>query len=218
MAQGTRNGVRSSGNDSRAAISMLFGPQGVITQKSLLEIRDFLQESPLVDFLSQTIEELPKLWPVLVGVWPDLDKVPAKKRMDELLHFFEGGPPLTFSESTNNILLSPLAVIAQIVGFYKLSHDDDNQRPEDFEFQDVQGFCVGFLTATAISCSKNEEQFKVVASKAVRLAFAIGALVDLDTISDQNDCASAVAVRWKSQSQAQFLQDTMRQYPRVSKE
>jgi hypothetical protein len=218
MAQGTRNGALSSGNDSRAAISMLFGPQGVVTQKSLLEIRDFLQGSSLLNFLSKTIEELPKVWPVLVGVWPDLEKVPAKKRMDELLHFFEGGPPPTFSESTNNILLSPLAVISQIVEFYKLSHDDDNQRSEGFEFQDVQGFCVGFLTATAISCSKNEAQFKAVASKAVRLAFAIGALVDLDTISGQNDCASAVAIRWKSKPQAQFLRDTMRQYPRVSKE
>lgn len=216
MAQGTLNGVRSNKNGGRAAISMLFGPQGVITQRSLLEIRDFLQENPALDFLSQTIAELPNLWPVLVGVWPSLDKVPAKKRLDDLLRFFEGGPAPTFSESTNNILLSPMTVIAQIVEFYKLSHDDDNQRSEDFQFQDVQGFCVGFLTATAISCSKNEAQFKTVASKAVRLAFAIGALVDLDTISDQNDCASAVAVRWKTKSQAQYLQDTMKQYSRVS--
>jgi hypothetical protein len=57
-----------------------------------------------------------------------------------------------------------------------------------------------------------------LASKAVRLALCIGALVDLDAINYSNglDCASAIAVRWKSIAHLQHLEHTLKLYPKVS--
>lgn len=205
-------------NRSREAISLLFGPQGTVTLESMLEIRKLLQENSELVFLSRTISELPTLWPAILEVWPDLDRVPGVNRLSELCQFFKGGPALTFLEPTNNILLSPLTVISQIVDFWKLSHGVDNPSSMESPLRDVQGFCLGFLTATAISCSRDEAQFQALASKAVRLALCMGAVVDLDAlkIPDRLGCASAIAVRLKSNEHLQHLQHTMKLYPRVS--
>ena len=202
-------------NGSREAISVLFGPQGALTSKSLLELRTLLQENSDLSFLSSMISELPSLWPAILDVWPDLEIVPAKQRLTELCCFFQGGPALTFLKPTNNILLCPLTVITQIVDFWKLTHGFDLPSPLESQLQDVQGFCLGFLTAIAVSCSRNETQFQALASKAVRLAVCLGALVDFDALGTL-DCASAVAVRWKSNTHLQHLQHTMKLYPSVS--
>ncbi|RDW81833.1 hypothetical protein BP6252_02945 [Coleophoma cylindrospora] len=199
-------------NGSQDSVSVLFGPQGAVTIKSMLEIRTLLQENPDFDFLLRTISELPSLWSAIQDVWPQLDQLPAKKKLTELCQFFQGGPVVTFSEPTNNLLLSPLSVISQIIAFWKLSHGFDHRQSVDSGLRDVQGFCLGFLTATAISCSKSEAQFHALASKAVRLALCIGALVDLDAL---NCCASAFAVRWKSPASLQYLEHTLKLYPKA---
>nr|AGI60155.1 type I polyketide synthase PKS2 [Dolichousnea longissima] len=157
-------------NGNGEACSVLFGPQGTMTLKSMLEIRNLLQENPDLDFLSRTISELPSLWPIISDSWPDLGHTPAERRLSELCQFFQGGPTLTFLEPTNNILLSPLTVISQIVEFWKLSHGIHNALSPESTLQDVQGFCLGFLTATAVSCSRNERQFRVLASKAAYIS------------------------------------------------
>lgn len=210
--------ARHSKNASQEALSVLFGPQDTIAPQSLLDIRSLLQENADLDFLSRTISELPTLWPAIQEVWPQLNKLPGARKLTELCHFFQGGPSLTFSESTNNLLLSPLTIISQIIDFWKLSHGVDSRPPIESHLGDVQGFCLGFLTATAISCSRNEAQFQALASKAVRLALCMGALVDSDALNngDGRDAASTVAVRWKSTAHLQHLDRTLNQYPKVS--
>jgi Starter unit:ACP transacylase in aflatoxin biosynthesis len=206
------------GNGRREAISVLFGPQGALTSKSLLELRTLLQEDSDLNFLSSTISELPSLWPATLEVWPDLDIVPAKKRLTELCRFFQGGPAVAFPTPTNNILLCPLTVITQIVDFWKLTHGVDLPSLFEAQLRDVQGFCLGFLTAIAVSCSRDEKQFQALVSKVVRLAVCMGALVDLDALGtpDSSDCALAIAVRWKSNEHLKHLQHTMKLYPGVS--
>lgn len=207
-----------SENGRQEAISVLFGPQGELTSKSLVELRTILQENSDLNFLSSTISELPSLWPAILEVWPDLDIVPAKKRLTELCRFFQGGPDVAFSTPTNNILLCPLTVITQIVDFWKLTHGFDLPSLFEAQLRGVQGFCLGFLTAITVSCSRDEKQFQALASKAVRLALCMGALVDLDALDtpDSSDCALTIAVRWKSNEHLKHLQHTMKLYPDVS--
>ncbi|KAF3481903.1 uncharacterized protein GIQ15_04662 [Arthroderma uncinatum] len=204
-------------NGSRQALSVLFGPQGTVTPKSMLEIRTLLQENPGLDFLSKTISDLPELWPAIVEVLPQLCKLPAKEKLAELCQFFQGGPVPTFTEPTNNLLLSPLGVISQTIDFWKLSHGLDNRLSIGSQLADVQGFCLGFLTATAISCSNNEAEFQMLASKAVRLALCTGALVDVESLNSSNghDCSSTIAVRRKSPAQSQHLDNALKAYPRA---
>ena len=206
--------VQPGNNGSQEAISVLFGPQGALISDSLFDIRTLLQENSTLRFLLNTISELPSLWPTILEVSPNLDVVPAMKRLTELCCFFQGGPNLTF-KPTDNILLCPLTVISQIVGFWKLTHAIGHPPFHGSQLQDVQGFCLGFLTAIAASCSKNETQFQDLASKAVRLAVCAGALVDSDALENL-DCAIAIAVRLKSNAHLEHLQHKMEGFPDVS--
>ena len=207
--------VQCADNGTREALSVLFGPQGALTPFSLLDLRAVIHENPELEFLSRTISELPSLWPTVLAAWPDLGIVPAERRLTELCCFIQGGPDLAFLQTTENILSCPLTVIAQIVDFWKLTHGYKPSKVLEAQVEDVQGFCLGFLTAIAISCSTNETQFKLLAAKAVRLAVCIGALVDLDALITL-DRASAVVVRCKSSLHLDHLQHTMKLYPGVS--
>ena len=241
----TMNNSRASGRGSDGidcrreadAIRVLFGPQGTVTSDSLLEMRDFLRDTPALDFILTTASELPALWAAILDACPSLDRLPAKARLNELVRFllFEGrGDTLAILGSeplpTNNLILSLLTVILQIIDFWKLSHghffgDENNDNSSNngnasyhpSNISDVQGFCLGFLTAMSVSCSRSEAQFQALASKAMRLALCLGAWVDLDALNhDVSECALAIAVRWKSDAHRQQLERTMGLHPRVS--
>ena len=207
--------MRLDKDKSREAISVLFGPQSTVTSQSLLEIRTSVRDNPGLHFLWNKILELPKLWPAILNVWPDAEKVQGEEKLNDLCEFFQGGPAPTFSEFTSNILLCPLTLISQIIEFWELSRGIGNRLYITSQLRDVQGFCLGFLTATAISCSRNEAEFQALASKAVHLAVCIGAVVDRDALDnfDRLDCASAIAVRLKSNAHRQHLQHSMEKYP-----
>jgi hypothetical protein len=214
----SNDGSNLHGDGKQKAICVLFGPQGLVTPESLPEIRGLLQANQQLQFLSEVVESLPALWPTILEAWPSLHSVPAEEALQQLAEFFAGGVLPEDSAFATNTLLSPLTVMLQIIEFSKLSCSFEDLPPSERRVQDVQGFCLGFLTATAVSCSSTEEQFRLLASNAIRLALCLGAVVDLDTVtkSHQVDSALAVAVRLKSDVQLQHLQRTMEIYEEVS--
>ncbi|KAE8148647.1 hypothetical protein BDV25DRAFT_141606 [Aspergillus avenaceus] len=202
-------------NGCPEALSVLFGPQGAVTQESLVGIRNSLQENSDLKFLSGIVSDLHALWPIITNAWPDLSRLEGKAQLIALSNFLQGGSVLSVSEASNNIIQSPLTVVSQVIDFWKLTHGLDHRQFTETQFQDVQGFCLGFLGATVVSCSKNEVQFQSLAATAVRLALCMGALVDLDAL-DAFDCdnhASAVAVRWKSTTDLEHLKCTLKLFP-----
>lgn len=42
---------------------------------------------------------------------------------------------------------------------------------ENVKYAGIQGFCIGFLSATALACSKSEEDVGILGAVALRLAF-----------------------------------------------
>ncbi|RCI12619.1 hypothetical protein L249_0310 [Ophiocordyceps polyrhachis-furcata BCC 54312] len=203
----------TNNNMNHDGTSVLFGPTGAVTTESLLTIRNLLQENADLGFISSTISELPTLWPSIQEAWPPLSKLPAEEKLKELGDFFSSqrDSRSILTEATNNNILScPLAVISQLIDFWKLTRDGEPLGSS--RVRDVQGFCLGFLTASAVSSAKSESQFRHLAVKAVRLALCLGAVVDLDSVR-RSDCASTLAVRWKSGAQLQQLRHTMKLYP-----
>lgn len=182
-----------NGSPEVKAIPMIFGPQGTVTCESLVEMRKLLRDNPALDFLSTTISELPSLWSAILDVCPGLDKIPGNTKLDGLVRFMsEGGDLAAILRSeplpTNNIIMSTLTVISQIIEFWNISHgffdnNSDKNGHHSSDISDVQGFCLGFLTAMFVSCSRSEAQFQDLSSKAVRLAVGIGAWIDLDALN-----------------------------------
>ncbi|ORY16986.1 hypothetical protein BCR34DRAFT_556379 [Clohesyomyces aquaticus] len=208
------NILANSTKEYRKATTVLFGPQGSISAEKANEIRQFIQNTDSLDFLSKSIAELPDLWTVIVDARPDLEKISGQRQLHELARFFRSELPLPFGEHVNNLILSPLTVVFQVVEFWKLTHGVNYPSSAGRQFQDVQGLCIGFLTAAAVSCSGSEKEFQTLASKAIRLALCIGATVDLDSTNTSRSLGDtrAVAVRWKSAVQFEHLNNTIASY------
>ena len=89
---------------------------------------------------------------------------------------------------------------------------------EGLESDGIQGFCVGFLSALAVSSSEKEADIGPVAAISLRLAVSIGACVDQDGVfvepSNETVCA---AIRWRGEnvSKRDELTNLIRTYPDV---
>lgn len=218
-----RSAKSNSNMKQGATISVLFGPQGAITPETLLDLRRTLQETNQLSFLSDTIAELPEIWTKLTQSCPGMDKVNGRKKLEKVADFFVNGktaPSDIVSEDCqkNNVTITPLSVVYQIVEYWKLSNRKEGSEYglPDFptNIANVQGFCLGILVAISVSCSKSEAEFGRLASTAVRLSLLLAAWVDLDA-HQQDDSACAIAVRCKSAINAQHFDQILSRYPEV---
>jgi hypothetical protein len=204
---------------------ILFGPQGTITKESLIEMQNILQSNAALSFLSDTILGLPDLWSTVIEICPSLGCIPGRTSLDALVRFLAGArePDALLSPeplATNNIIMTTLTVVLQIIEFWKLTHGcffnkaSVDAHQSSAKISDVQGLCTGFLTAVCVSCARSETQFQALSAKALRLAMCLGAWIDLDAF--EHRISSAVAVRWKSDAQLEQLNRTLDLYDKVS--
>ncbi|KAI1407386.1 hypothetical protein F5Y13DRAFT_131466 [Hypoxylon sp. FL1857] len=194
--------TKPSGN-----VLLLFGPQiPRLIPSRLTELRRTILEDPNLEFLIRTIKELPSLWSTTVQPnCPSLVSLAnAKHQLEQLAAFFENeseevprlAPPY-------NLLLAPLTVIAEIAEYVRLGYQGT-----------VQGFCIGFLSAAAVASSRNRAELERWTATAVRLAVAIGAVVDFDErVKSHEHHSSTWSVRWTSTLEKDHLEKTLASFP-----
>lgn len=179
--------MHASTNGFGHPVSVLFGPQCENVVEASVLIGTTLAEDSSLQFISQTLRELPSLWADITKVFPSLSQVSRDKQTIALVQHLHGSPS-AFPQEPSNATLTPLTVISQILDFIKLQESTGEQN-----IIDTQGFCVGFLTALVAAFSKSE--FQSATKTIIRLAVCIGALVDLDEI--KHGKFRSIAVRWK---------------------
>ena len=202
---------------------LFFGPQYThFTEKRLLELQKFIVGNTDLNPLLVAIKELPSLWPSLQQACPHLVSIPGAEQLDQLCQIFETGT-LPNVAGLNNILLTPLTLISQIVEFLRLGEKAESlafpaSYQADAELENVQGFCVGFLAAAAVACSRDKADFQHYSSVALRLAVCIGSTVDHDegTFLNPLDRSSSIAVRWKTDLEQAYFGRTLSSYSSVS--
>ena len=202
---------------------LFFGPQYThFTEKRLLELRKFIVGNTDLKPLLVAIKELPSLWPSLQQACLHLNSIPGAEQLDQLCQIFEAGT-LPKVAGLNNLLLTPLTVISQIVEILCLGEKTESLTfpasfQADSEIGSVQGFCVGFLAAAAVASSRDKTEFQHYSSVALRLAVCIGSTVDRDegTFLDPLDRSSSIAVRWKTDLEQAYFKRTLSSYSMVS--
>lgn len=198
-------------------ISLLFGPQSTITSESITQIRATILEDPALRFLHDVLKDLFLLWPSITKAWPALNSLSGETHLIELGSFFQKGGDLPAFSVTSNIIWAPLAVVSQIIRFWKTKDHIKcfHTSAGGPQLIDVQGFCIGSLTAAAAACSRDIEDFKNFSSKAVHLAVCIGAAVDFDAL-DTSFRGHSIAIRWRSDLEYQYLEYLLNHYHSVS--
>lgn len=192
---------------------MLFGPQLVrLVPSRLVDLRRTVIEDPNLEFLVEIIKDLPSLWSNTIQPnVPSLGSLEnAKEKLQQIVTFFENeteeaprlAPPY-------NLLLAPLSVIAQIAEYVHHGHQGT-----------AQGFCIGFLSAAAVASARNKTELEGLTATAVRLAVAIGGIVDFDEQQRSDgqttlEHSSTWSVRWTSALEKEHFEKTLASFPEV---
>lgn len=207
----------SSGNSD---VCLLFDSQCDNLDESVLRIRRAINEDSTLEFLTDVLADLPSLWPLFTEADPELSQLSGDSQLSALKKVMQGELPSSCVKATN-LLLTPLTVIQQLADFLKLrgsaSHPafgSSSPVEAGTHIADVQGFCVGILAAIAVASARDESEFQTIASKVIRLAVYMGAVVDLD--ARVSGSRSSLAIRWRSPVQYVKLQQFLSENSTVS--
>lgn len=184
---------------------IVFGSQTEWPSKQVLvQLRESLLNDPSLSTFLTAIKELPHLWEDLLKSNPSLKRVPGLESVNDILGWIDRGEFAWASEMPPNVLSTPFTIIIHIVQYFKFLKENKGYTThadiiENVKYAGIQGFCAGFLSAIALACSKNEDDLGILGAVALRLAFCIGAFVDLEgAFASPPNETSLFAVRWKS--------------------
>ncbi|KAK8080217.1 hypothetical protein PG997_008035 [Apiospora hydei] len=182
---------------------LVFGPQTRPSPDDLAELRHELINNPTLSKVLAAALDLPRFWQELNLFIPDLAQVPAESHLHEFVEWLKGERKAPYCAQQCPITITfILNFLIQIKQYIRLLRSLDIEGADDAQslvlerLRDggVHGFCVGFLCAVTVSLSKTEEDLADNASRALRLALAIGVHVDKDASKEATTCISA---RWR---------------------
>lgn len=75
---------------------------------------------------------------------------------------------------------------------------------------------MGFLSALAVSISKDEQDIERYGSTAIRLAMIIGGIVDAQEVLNSDGSSKSLATAWNSPKAESELKAILEQFPEVS--
>jgi hypothetical protein len=202
----------------------LCGPQASLpSTNEINKLRQSLLARPkLCESLTALLKELPGLLKQIIHFDPTLKQTPVATSFDILVEWLNSGISALPAEPLPNVSAIPFVVLLQLSMF--LQHLDKSKvgvsyisTLQSLQKYGVQGFCTGFLTATAIAFSVNEDQLIRHTAISLRLATCIGAYVDCNaTYNDPPNPVVAFSVRWReSDFSKDRMQLTLSEFPHV---
>lgn len=202
---------------------IVFGPQTTWPSSDyLFQLRGALLLEPRLAALLSTIKELPQLWQTLVEKDSRLISVPGIASLKDLQEWIDHGVTPSSDTISRNVLTMPFTILIHLVQYFhfldaEVGGVSQSQVLDGVQMGGIQGFCAGILSAIAVSCSKDESDVSKFGSVALRLAFCIGAYVDLDgAFGTEASETSSLAARWRSDSGHDQVLEILKNYPDVS--
>ena len=191
------------------------------TSEHLDLLRHALQHQNSLKPITKLAQELPSLWAALSQQHPSLHSIEGKAAAQQFAMWITGACETL--DKRGNITRMPLTIIAHIAHYVAFLHQGDEPLGHESIIEQVkagggiQGFCIGLLSALAVASGKTEEDVGEFAAISVQLAFCIGAFVDLDSYNHENGAkTSTLAVRWKTPTTLEDIQNLLSNYPNVS--
>lgn len=184
---------------------LVFGPHSDLPSEEVLQaLRQDLVGTPELAILRDAVVDLPQFWDSVVELDPELQQAPSAEYIERLKEWIVHGRQFDdCRDRPPNLFTLPVTLLLQVTQYVRyLSHlgNDSQQRLLDnVQASGIQGFCVGFLTAVVVACSTDSTRLSSFAANGLRLAFCIGAYVDLDqSLPGTSLAASCIAVRWQT--------------------
>ncbi|KAF7922236.1 hypothetical protein BELL_0143g00130 [Botrytis elliptica] len=199
--------------------TLVFGPQtNSFDAAHLSAVRNSLVSNKRLKPFYKAIAGLSDFLPTLLAHDSFLQKLPAVEYCTFLIRWLENGSSAgePMNQDLPNMVCTPLTVIIHVVQFFNYleTHYGPIHAYDNFlaSATPAQGFCIGFLTAAAVTCASDEDTLAKLCSNALRLALCIGAYVDLDQSNAGENLTTAVMVSWSEKNKPvcdvyEFLKD-----------
>ena len=180
-------------------VVVLFGPLSPsLSESNLTTLRATILSSSQYAWIDQVLTSLPSHYQSLVTECPDLYNKASEAQIVELAAWLKTGHLVLDRERMPNSLLAPLVVIAQLVQYSAFLDPQDVVQELPMVGETV-GFCIGLLSAFAVSLSHQSTatEFEQNAAVAVRLAMLAGCIVDQQHLRDPRGPSKTFSVAWK---------------------
>jgi hypothetical protein len=205
-------------------IVLIFGSQTLdFNEESATQLRSCILETPALQWVLETILELPEHWNTIAKAAPGLENFPGSKHLEGLSHWLKTGRFPDGSFPLPNILLTPVVVIthlAQYSAFLEILLPNNSTRENlsallNYKTETL-GLCTGLLSAAAVSSSVNQAQLQKYGAVAVRMAMAIGAFVDgKDAEEGSKGKWKSFSVGWSSTEAGEQMSRILKDFPEV---
>lgn len=192
---------------------LVFGPQALSANAN--DFRALQSTVKQHTWIAATIKDLPNIWDDFVKAFPKYNVIPGEALLQNLIKWVDTGDiDLGDNNRLTNIILSPLVIITHITEYLKYL-DIDAQRPNQASSTETLGFCIGFLSALAVSVSKESNDIERYGATAIRLAMIIGGIVDTQDALDIQGPSKSLATAWNAPQAAEELKQILGRFPEV---
>ncbi|KAK3376218.1 hypothetical protein B0T24DRAFT_699496 [Lasiosphaeria ovina] len=209
----TLTGSRES-LSSEGSTLLLFGSQALsFNAEAFAALRASVWGTGEQQWVGEALASLAGCWDGFLQAFPKYNvDSGAKELLADLDKWFRTGvmrPGVLDGASPRvpNIVLSPLVIITQLVGYMRWQPD------ETAPVLGTLGFCTGLLSAYAVALGKDKTQVRTHGATAVRLAMLIGGIVDAQESLDPSGPATALATAWSSPTGGEELNRLLQKFP-----
>jgi hypothetical protein len=213
--------MSSSNLSTSKPVVALFGPLSPsLSQSNLTTLRATILGSPQHAWVEQVLTSLPSHYQSLTNTCPNLHDRASEAQILDLAAWLQTGHLVLDKEQLPNSILAPLVVIAQLVK-YRTFLDSQDAIQEQLMVGETVGFCIGLLSAFAVSLSHGSPAtlFEQNAGVAVHLAMLTGCIVDKQHRQDSRGASKTFSVAWKrvdSRDNRKDLECILAKFPDVS--
>ncbi|KAF5856982.1 hypothetical protein ETB97_006460 [Aspergillus alliaceus] len=203
-------------------LTLVFGPQDPnLDDEPLQALRTTLLGTPDLQWIVEILKQLPQQWQKISKLHPDLRAFQGQRYLQLLNEWIRQGALPTNAFPLPNILITPLAVTAHLVQYIQFVEKlnagvKPNENLQDIFELDTEtvGVCTGLLSAAAVASSASLADLRKHGAVAIRMAMAIGALVDAgNTNLDGGDKWQSLAISWKTHSAETEFHRILEEFP-----
>ncbi|GIK04405.1 type I iterative polyketide synthase [Aspergillus viridinutans] len=205
-----------------STLTLLFGPQDPdIDIRHLTALRTALLETSHLQWMVNLLVKLPQEWSTISAAHPELQAFRGRKYLDTLSEWVRRGELSQELFPLPNILVTPLVIATQLVQYTKFVEQMNPNITREDSLKSVlkvntetAGLCSGLLSSAAVASSGSLAELETHGAAAIRMATAIGALVDAaDSEDEDGDKWQSVAVGWTSQTAEEKLHGIAERFP-----
>lgn len=214
--------VQSPSHLNVEGLTLVFGPQDpsiddVYTRK----LRATLLR-PGLEWILEALTQLPQQWQTISDSHPELAAFQGEKYLQLLNDWVRRGTLPQNLFPLPNIIVTPLVVathLAQYTEFLNLlqpglAQHDSLPAALTHEAEAV-GLCTGLLSTAAVASSASISELQKNGAVAIRMAMAIGAVVDSGDTAEDGEKWQSLAVGWTSQNAENEMGKIVKQFPEV---